>query len=634
MHVNDPGERSEVMPIRPLATFLSRAAAAAVARWTALRSAFGLLWQYAPVSSAALLAVGFVVGVATPLAVWAMQGLINALARPGVAWPAVAPWLALLFGAFLLRDAGRGATIWLASVAREHMDAGLRQRLYAQSLALPLAAFEQPDYYSKLETGRAALGGPFVFVLQHLSTLVSSLIGLGGLLLLYARVHWLLAAILLATAVLRAQIGIAQSRAFNRLQSGSSPLRREVNYWSGLLASRDSAPEIRLFGLASHFLAQWQTVFGRYLTETLTVRRQMAGRGIAGVALQEGVALVSVVALLALGLRQDVSIGTVVALLYGLRRFGDLTGTLANTLRILGDRWATVANLQAFLALPVEGRTAAPHAVPRPIREGVRFHDVSFRYPGADRAALQGVNLTLRPGEHLALVGENGSGKTTLTRLLLGLYQPTSGRITVDGIDLADLDPGAWRQEATAVFQDFGRYPTSVVENIAYADVTLLPADRQPTGPAAPRVVQAALRSGAAEFIDTLPNGYATLLGKVFEGAEDLSAGQWQRLALARAYLREAQVVVLDEPTAALDPRGEVEVYRQFGAAAAGRCAVFISHRLGSARLADRIIVLQAGSVVEEGSHEALLAANGEYARMYRLQAGWYRQDDAGRSTP
>lgn len=590
--------------------------------------------RYAPFSSAALLATGPVVGVATPLAVGAMQGLINALARPGVAWPATAPWLALLFGAFLLRDSGRGATIWLAGVAREHMDAGLRQRLYAQSLALPLATFEQPDYYSKLETGRAALGGPFVFVLQYVSTLASSLIGLGGLLLLYARVHWLLAAILLATAVIRAQIGVAQSRAFAGLHYGSSPLRREVGYWAGLLSSRDCAPEIRLFGLAGHFLAQWQTAFSRFLTGVLTARRRMAVRGIVGVVLQEGVGLVSVVALLALGLRREIGIGTVVALLYGLRRFSDLTGTLANTLRILGDRWATVVHLRDFLALPVEGRTAARQAVPRPIREGVRFQDVNCTYPGADQPALQGVNLTLRPGEHLALVGENGSGKTTLTRLLLGLFQPTSGKITVDGIDLADLDAAAWRQEATAVFQDFGRYPTSVVENIAYADVTLLPTDSQPTGRAPPRVVQAATRSGAADFIDTLPNGYVSLLGKVFEGAVDLSAGQWQRLALARAYLREAQLVVLDEPTAALDPRGEVEVYRQFGAAAAGRCAVFISHRLGSARLADRIIVLRAGRVVEKGSHQSLLAANGEYARMYRLQAGWYQQDRAGEAAP
>ena len=218
----------------------------------------------------------------------------------------------------------------------------------------------------------------------------------------------------------------------------------------------------------------------------------------------------------------------------------------------------------------------------------MQFRSVSFTYPGADQPALADITLTLRPQERVALVGENGAGKTTLVRLLLGLYRPTKGKVTADGTDLAD-----------------GAFSPQQVH---------------------PRIAAAATRSGAGEFISDLPAGYGTLLGKEFEGAVELSAGQWQRLAIARAYLRDAQIIVLDEPTAALDPRAEVAVYRQFREAAAGRCAVFISHRLGSARLADRIIVLRAGHIVEEGTHDALLAVDGEYARMFRLQASWYGQ--------
>ena len=216
-------------------------------------------------------------------------------------------------------------------------------------------------------------------------------------------------------------------------------------------------------------------------------------------------------------------------------------------------------------------------------------------------------------------------------RLLLGLYRPDAGRITVDGTNLTDLDPAQWRRRATAIFQDFMRYPTSVAENIGYADVALLGDDADPSTVVHPRIVAAAEQSGAATFVADLPTGYATPLGKEFEAGVELSAGQWQRLAIARAYLRDAQLVVLDEPTAALDPRAEVAVYRQFRAAAAGRCAVFISHRLGSARLADRIIVLREGRVVEEGGHEALLARGGEYARMYRLQASGMAMARTGR---
>jgi ATP-binding cassette subfamily B protein len=302
--------------------------------------------------------------------------------------------------------------------------------------------------------------------------------------------------------------------------------------------------------------------------------------------------------------------------------------------------------LRAFLALPAEPRPARPQPVPRPLREGIRFEGVAFAYPGANRPVLDGVDLHLRQGERIALVGENGAGKTTLTRLLLGLYRPTTGRITVDGIDLREIDPRDWRRECTAVFQDYVCYLTTVGENIAYADVSLLGngtpefdvestnADRPSTRPAPdvdavpaqphPRVVHAARLSGAAAVAEALPSGYATPLGKEFAGGVELSTGQWQRLALARAYVRDAQVVVLDEPTAALDPRAEVEIYRQFAAATAGRCAVLVSHRLGSARLADRIVVLRGGRIVEEGDHAALLRRAGEYAALYRLQAAWY----------
>ena len=221
-------------------------------------------------------------------------------------------------------------------------------------------------------------------------------------------------------------------------------------------------------------------------------------------------------------------------------------------------------------------------------------------------------------------MGENGAGKTTLVRLLLGLYRPTQGIITVDGTDLSSIHPDSWRKEATAIFQDFVRYPTTVRENIAYGDSTLLTQDAADADIIHPRIAAAAAQSGADAFIADLPAGYATPLGKEWPGGMELSSGQWQRLALARAYLRDAQIVALDEPTAALDPRAEVEFYRQFVQVAAGRTAILVSHRLGAARLADRIVVLANGRIVEEGDHDALLRLDGVYAQMYGLQARWY----------
>jgi ATP-binding cassette subfamily B protein len=254
---------------------------------------------------------------------------------------------------------------------------------------------------------------------------------------------------------------------------------------------------------------------------------------------------------------------------------------------------------------------------PFPLRHGITFDAVSFRYPGAPEPALRGVSLEIRPGERLALVGENGAGKSTLARLLLGLDEPMEGRILVDGVDLREIDPTSWRERAAAVFQSFVRYQLTARENIGLADPASLYDDD--------RIRAAAQRSSAHAVIETLPHGYETPLGKGFEGAHDLSVGQWQKLALARAYMREADLLVLDEPAASLDALAELEVYRQFSEASVGKTVLLISHRLGSARLADRIVVLEAGTVAQTGTHDELIARGGPYAEMYRLQAEWYR---------
>jgi ATP-binding cassette subfamily B protein len=247
---------------------------------------------------------------------------------------------------------------------------------------------------------------------------------------------------------------------------------------------------------------------------------------------------------------------------------------------------------------------------------GIRFENVGFTYPGSQRPALRAIDLHLRSGERIALVGENGAGKTTLARLLLGLYQPTEGRILVDGVDLANLDPADWRHRAAAVFQEFQQYHLTVRENIGFGNLERLHD--------LAAIERAGRLSGADAVIATLPAGCETPLGKAYEEGMELSLGQWQKLAVARAYLREAELLVLDEPAAALDARAEVEVYRQFRDVSRGKTVLLISHRLGSARLADRILVLDAGRIVEEGSHAELMARRGLYARMLGAQAQWY----------
>ena len=248
----------------------------------------------------------------------------------------------------------------------------------------------------------------------------------------------------------------------------------------------------------------------------------------------------------------------------------------------------------------------------------IELEDVTFAYPGSSTNTLEGVSLVIRPKERIALVGENGAGKTTLAKLVLGIYSPSGGRIAVDGVDLGDIGRSEWRRRTAAVFQDYVRFEVTARENIAFGNLEAFEDSAA--------IEAAAAMSGASEVVAGLPSSYGTVLGRAYdERGQDLSTGQWQRLAIARAYFRDASVLVLDEPTAALDAKAEVEVYRSFTDMSHGKSVILISHRLGCARLADRILFLDAGRIVEEGTHDELLARGGRYAEMYELQAAWYR---------
>ena len=273
-----------------------------------------------------------------------------------------------------------------------------------------------------------------------------------------------------------------------------------------------------------------------------------------------------------------------------------------------------------FSFLEMEPRTqspADPRRVPRPIRQGFVFEDVGFRYPGREDWALRHVSFELPPAERIALVGENGAGKTTLVKLLTRLYDPTEGRILLDGVDLRDYDLDALRADVGVIFQDFVRYDLVARENIAVGRIDALADDA--------RINDAANKSLAVHVLAGLENGLGHMLGRRFDGGANLSGGEWQKIALARAYMRDAQMLILDEPTAALDARAEFQVFQRFSELTEGRMAVLISHRFSTVRMADRILVLDGGCVLEDGSHAQLVQAGGRYAELFSLQAAGYR---------
>ena len=493
----------------------------------------------------------------------------------------------------------------------------LSVRLMEHAATLDLAQFEDAETYDHLErarrqtTGRIGLFTLLLATAQDLITLIS----LASVLLV--QLPWLL--LLLTIAVLPAFLGEAHFASLGySLLFRWTPERRLLDYLRYMGASDESAKEVKLFGLSDFLVSRYRTLSDKFYEENkaLAVRRNVVSTllvtiGTLGYYAAYGVIIYRTV----LGV---FSIGTLTFLAGSFRASRDLIQRILLALSQIYEQSLYLSDLFTFFDVrPTVLSKPGALPVPRPIREGFRFEGVGFRYPGSQRWAVRGLTFALRPLERIALVGENGAGKTTLVKLLARLYDPDEGRILLDGVDLREYDLRSLRQNIGIIFQDFVRYDFVLKENIGVSQVEAL------TDTA--RIEEAANRARADSVVRRLPQGYDQMLGRRFEGGVELSGGEWQKVALGRAYMREAQVLILDEPTAALDARAEYEVFVRFAELTKGRMAVLISHRFSTVRMADRILVLKDGRLVDDGTHDELLARGGLYAELFSLQAAGYR---------
>jgi ATP-binding cassette subfamily B protein len=490
-------------------------------------------------------------------------------------------------------------------------------RLMEHAATLDLEDFEDSEIQDQLErarrqaAGRSGLLGQLFGQAQDVVTIVSFAAGLA----FYA--PWLIA--LLALAVVPAFLGESHFNAQGyELAWRRTPARRELDTLRTTGASVETAKEVKIFGLESFLIERYRALAeDLYLANrALAVRR--AGWG--GLFTAAGtLGYYGAYAYLAWRtLAGELSIGDLTFLSASFRRLRNLLeGLLIGFSQVAGQA-LYLDDLFSFFDLSPE-IVSPPDAlpIPSPVREGFVFEGVGFRYPGAERWAVRHLSFTLRAGEVLALVGENGAGKTTLVKLLARLYDPDEGRILLDGRDLKEYDLGALRARIGVIFQDFVHYHLTAGENIAVGRIEA----REDRG----RIVEAAERSLAAEVIDRLPHGYDQLIGRRFKTGVELSGGEWQKIAIARAYMRDADLLILDEPTAALDARAEFEVFQRFAELSRGKTAVLISHRFSTVRQADRILVLADGEIEAAGSHEELIAQGGRYAELFALQAAGFR---------
>ncbi|MBT2746790.1 MULTISPECIES: ABC transporter ATP-binding protein [unclassified Lysobacter] len=490
-------------------------------------------------------------------------------------------------------------------------------RLMEHAATLDLEDFEDPDLQDKLDRarrqtmGRMSLMSQLFGQVQDTITVISFAIGL----LVYA--PWLI--LLLAVALIPAFVGEAHFNALGySLNYAWTPERRQLEYVRQMGASVETAKEVKIFNLHRFLIAKYRELADKFFKANRALARRrafwgtvLAGLGTLGYYIAYGYIAWRTVS-------GDFSIGDLTFLAGSFRRLRQLLEGLLVGFSQVASQALYLDDLFSFFEIKPEIVSPAdPVAVPKPIQRGFVFENVGFRYPDAERWALRGLNFELKAGEVLALVGENGAGKTTLVKLLARLYDPDEGRILLDGRDLRDYDLDQVRSSIGVIFQDFVRYHLTAGENIGVGQIDAMDD--------AERIREAARRAMADEVIESLPRGYDQLIGRRFKTGVDLSGGQWQKIAIARAYMRDAQVMILDEPTAALDARAEFEVFQRFKELSRETTAVLISHRFSSVRMADRILVLAEGRLEASGTHEELLSQGGRYAELFELQAAGYR---------
>ena len=590
----------------------------------------GLVWRSSPGATVALGTLTVLAAALPPLIAWVGKLIIDAVmaahaAAPGAARDAAVArtvrWVVVELGAVTASALLERALGLVRQLVGSRLGIDVNVAILEKALQLDLRHFEDAEFYDKLTRARReASSRPLSLIQGNFQLLRNALTLAGYIALLVGFSGWMVLALLAATVPAFVAEARFSGAAF-RLRNWRSPDARRLNYLEYVMANDEHAKEVKLFGLGPLLLERYRGLSERFYAEdkALATRRTVWAYllSLVSTLVFYGCYALIVVATA----RGGLSLGSMTLYLAAFRQ-GQLS--FQSILTAVGGMYEDtlyMSNLFEFLEIPVGRERAAP-ATAAPVavlaEEGIRFEGVGFRYPDSEKWALRGVDLFLPKGQSLALVGENGAGKTTFIKLLAGLYRPTEGRVLLDGRDLKDWGDEELRRRIGVIFQDFNQYQLLVRENVAFGSVEHLGDEL--------RVKRAVDQGGARELVSGLADGLETQLGRWFKGGAELSGGQWQKVALARAFMREeADILILDEPTAALDAEAEHAVFERFRQLTAGRTAILISHRFPTVRMADRILVLDGGRVIEDGTHAALLAAGARYATLFKLQASGYR---------
>jgi ATP-binding cassette subfamily B protein len=586
-----------------------------------IRPLLGMVWETSPPLVIATSLLRFVRALLPLAMLWVSKLILDAvvgwITRANGNLDTVGKLVALEFGLAILSDLLGRANTLCDSLLGDRFTNRISIRLMQHANRLDLASFEDPVFYDKLERARRQTTGRLTLLASLLNVCQDSLslLSLSAGLVVFS--PWLMA--LLIAAVIPAFLGETHftTLAYSVLYRWT-PERRRLDYLRLLAASAQSAKEVKIFGLGDHLAKRYLELSEDIYRENKAVAIKRASVGSALNLVSTGGYYGAYAVVLLRTLSGGISVGTFTFLTGAFSRSRQYIERILSSFNDISEQALFLKDLFEFFEMePAIRSLPSSLPAPRPIRDGFEFRNVAFSYPGGARKVVQGINFRLYPGEKIALIGENGAGKTTLVKLLARLYDPTEGSILLDGNDLREYNVEDLRKEIGVIFQDYMRYDMLVRENIGFGKIEAIAKHDQ--------LERAARKSLASQVIDRLPDGYEQMIGQRFEGGIDLSGGEWQKFALARAYMRDAQLLILDEPTATLDARAEYEVFQRFAELTRGRMAVLISHRFSTVRMADRILVLADGSILKQGTHERLVALGGRYAELFELQATGYR---------
>lgn len=586
---------------------------------------FNLVWAASPMDTAVLAGLAILGGLVPPSLAWNKKMMIDGVVHfataqqdPRTALISMLPLLFMILLIVLVNSAIVQAQSLAEKSLRSKLGHHINSLIMRKAMSLDLSYFEEAEYYNKLQNARQDSDQRTLDIVVQTFRLFQLTVNFIAFALLLIRFSPLLILILLGATLPSFGMQSRYGQLTFRLLNGQAPERREMKYIEELLSVDRYAKEVKLFNFGPNLLARYTSRFWKLFKEDIALARQrsISSLGWASLGLVGYFSAISWIIYRAIA--RTITFGDAVLYLEVFEQSHYLGQTFLLTLLRLYESTLFTRNVFEFLSLqPVNEKPRPARPLSASLSKGIEFRDVSFRYKEQNEWALRHINLTLNPGEKIAVVGLNGAGKTTFVKLLTGLYSPTEGQILLDGVDLTEVDLTEWRKRIGVIFQDFVHYQFTAAENIGIGQIEAIE-DRE-------RIIDSAKKGGIHDTINKLPDGYDTILGTWFKHGRELSIGQWQKVALSRIFMRDADVLIMDEPTASLDAEQEYLIFQHFRSLTEGRLSILISHRFSSVRMMDRIIVLDDGSIVEMGSHDDLLLQRGIYEKLFNTQAQGYK---------